>query len=67
MKYELNGDDLAVLLVSLIGRRNNIHGLLKIENMSESYYDSYKQELCTVENLLNKFFPNSVERLQSVA
>lgn len=67
MKYDLNSDDLSVLLVSLIGRRNNINGLLTGKGMSDSFYDSYRKELNTVDSLLERFFPGSVENIKSTA
>lgn len=65
MKYELDGEELSVLLVGLIGRRNNILGLVKMDGMSDSYYSGYARELDVVENLLEKFFPGSVQRIKT--
>lgn len=65
MKFEFNGDEMSVMLVSLITRRNNILGLLKVDHMPESYYSSYRQELSVVDGMLERFFPGSVSRLEA--
>lgn len=67
MKYDLSGEDLGVLLGCLIGRRNNILGLIKVEGASEAYYAGYRQELSAVDSLLERFFPGSVERIKAAA
>lgn len=65
MKYDLDGEDLGVLLASLIGRRNSILGLIRVEGLSEAYYTGYRQELSVVDSLLERFFPGSVERIKA--
>lgn len=67
MKYDLDGFELDILLISLIGRRNNIKGLLTTSGMSESYYAGYREEMARVDGLLEKFFPGSVKSLEANA
>lgn len=66
MKFDFNGDEMSVLLMSLIQRRTNVLGLLE-RVQSESCILSYRAELHTVENLLEKFFPGSVANLKKNA
>lgn len=63
MNYKFDGEEISVILVSLITRRNNILGLLNIERMSETYYADYRRELRVVENMLERIFPGSVANL----
>lgn len=65
MNYKFDGEEISVILVSLIARRNNILGLLNIERMSETYYAGYRQELSVVENMLERIFPGSVANLNA--
>lgn len=67
-KYTFNDDEMTAMMLSLIGRRNTIKGLiisLPSANMEQHIIDSYIQEKQTVEGLLEKFFPGSVSRLPS--
>jgi len=67
MQFELSGDELSVVLVSLIGRRNSILGLLKLDRMPEPYYAGYRQELSVVDGMLERLFPGSVSRLEAAS
>lgn len=66
MKYDFDGEELNVILMSLIGRMRTVQNLLDVPAVSDpSYISSYKSELKTVEDLLEKFFPGSVERIKA--
>lgn len=65
--YDFNNEEMSVLLVSLVGRRENIIGLLNIPKMSESFYKGYNQEMRVVESMMEKFFPGSVERIKAAS
>lgn len=68
MKYDFNGEELNVLLMSLIGRRNDIKGLLDNAPSSDiEYHKWYSGELKIVESLLEKFFPGSMKSLDKAA
>lgn len=67
MKFDFDGDEISVILVSLIARRNNILGLMKLDRMSESYYAGYRQELSVVDGILERLFPGSVSKLEAAS
>lgn len=67
MKFDFTSEELSVMLMSLIQRRNTVKGLMDVDGASASYKNSYLAEMATVEGLLEKFFPGSVERIQTVA
>lgn len=62
---KLDGNEMSILLVSLIQRRNNILGLLDIDCLSDSNRDSYSEEMKVVETLIERIFPGSVERIKA--
>lgn len=64
-KFSFSDSEMNVLLVSLIQRRNNILGLSNVTNGCEVLTKTYADELATVENLLEKFFPGSLERIKA--
>lgn len=64
-KFSFNDSEMNVLLVSLIQRRNNIIGLRDVANGCEVLTKTYAEEMTTVENLLEKFFPGSLERIKA--
>jgi len=65
MNYKFDSEEITVILVSLVTRRNNIVGLLNIESMPEAYYDGYRKELTVLDGMLERFFPGSVERIKA--
>lgn len=67
MNFQLNGSELDIILISLIGRRNSIKALLTNNGMMDNYYAGYRDELSRVENLLEKFFPGSLKSMEKVA
>ena len=66
-KFSFSDSEMNVMLVSLIQRRNDILGLSnnKVITGCETLTKIYADELATVENLLEKFFPGSVERIKA--
>lgn len=67
MKFDFTGEEMSALLMSLIQRRNTVQDLLNVDGAPESYTNGYLAELATVEGLLEKFFPGSVDRIKKVA
>lgn len=61
MKFDFDGNEMSVILVSLIGRRNN---LIKLNEISKGA-GTYAQEIEIVESLIEKMFPNGLQALKS--
>lgn len=62
-----NSNEMNVLLISLIQRRNTVLDLLNVKTSVTSYKDSYTAELLTVEGLLEKLFPGSLATIKATA
>ena len=63
MNLTINGSELDILMVSLIGRRNAIMGILSIDGMSDNYYAGYREEMAMVDAMLERLMPGCVERI----
>lgn len=63
MKLELNGSELDILMISLIGRRNSIKNLLSIDGMSDNYYAGYREEMGRVDAMMERLMPGCVQRI----
>lgn len=63
MKFELNGSELDILMISLIGRRNSIKNLLSMDGMSDNYYAGYREEMDRVYAMMERLMPGCVERI----
>lgn len=64
MKFDFTCEEMSTLLMSLIQRRNTVQGLLNVDGASAGYISGYLAEMATVEGLLEKFFPGSLERIK---
>lgn len=62
-KFDLDADELNVILISLIRRRDTAINMLEMSMIPE-HKESYDKEIKTVDKLLEKFFPGSVERIK---
>jgi len=61
MKFDFDGDEMSVVLVSLIGRRNN---LIKLNEISKGA-GTYVQEIEIVDSIIEKMFPGGAKALQA--
>lgn len=67
MNLKIDGVEMSVLLMSLIQRRNSILNMLKIDCISDSNRESYNEEMKVVENIMERMFPGSVDRIKAAA
>ena len=59
MKFDFSADEMSVLLHSLIARRNRLKSI--IDGRESSIYG---RDLRTVESVMDKLFPGSVESIE---
>lgn len=58
--YDFNGDELSIILISLISRRNHVRELLKNTTLTE-LHDAWLRELETLDVIQDRLFPGSTK------
>lgn len=65
MKLELNGEEISVVMMSLIRRRASVQELSKLVSSAESVA-GYARELEVVESLIEKLNPGSLDTIRNI-
>lgn len=55
--FDFTNEEMSVLLMSLIERRDSINQLLNSDGLSDNGRTAYFHEMEVVDNLLKRFFP----------
>jgi hypothetical protein len=65
MKLELNGEEISVVMMSLIRRRTSVQELSKLVCTADSVA-GYARELEVVESLIEKLNPGSLDTIRNI-